>query len=280
MQDQQIGMLWVDGPLSFLEQLCIKSFLDAGQLVRLYTYGDVTNIPDGVERCDARDVLPDSEFVTHGRTGSPAPHSDKFRYRMLAAEPGLIWADTDAYCVKPFSTQNGHYYGYLEGEVAIGVLGLPEDSETLGLLNEYTNDPFRIPPWLPKRQMQPLLEAQEAGRPVNVPETYWGVWGPKAITWALHQTNEIRFALPEHVFYPVNFTRRRALARPNVSLSRFFKEDTVSIHFYGRRMRSILANRYDGVPHEDSLIGKLLAKHEIDPREAPIFPHGAPAAAQ
>ncbi|MCG7522282.1 hypothetical protein [Ruegeria sp. Ofav3-42] len=280
MQDQQIGMLWVDGPLSFLEQLCIKSFLDADQPVRLYTYGNVTKIPDGVDCRDARDILPDSEFVTHGRTGSPAPHSDKFRYRMLAAEPGLIWADTDAYCVKPFSTPNGHYYGYLEGEVAIGVLGLPADSETLGLLNEYTSDPFRIPPWVPKRHRQPLLEAQEAGQPVNVPETYWGVWGPKAITWALSKTNEIRFALPEHVFYPLNFTRRRALARPNVDLSRFFKEDTVSIHFYGRRMRSILSGKYGGVPHADSLIGKLLAKHDIDAREAPIFPHGATTTAQ
>jgi len=148
-REYQIGMLWVDGPLSFLEQLCIKSYLDAGQSVRLYTYGNVTRIPEGVEVRDAREVLPDSEFITHGRTGSPAPQSDKFRYRMLAQEPDLIWADTDAYCIKPFTTENGHYYGYLEGEVAIGVLGFPQDSETLGKLIEFTNDPYLIPPWMP-----------------------------------------------------------------------------------------------------------------------------------
>lgn len=269
-RDYQIGMLWVDGPLSFLEQLCIKSYLDAGQSVRLYTYGNVTGIPDGVEQRDARDVLPDSEFITHGRTRSPAPHSDKFRYRMLAQERDLIWADTDAYCIKPFTTPNGHYYGYLESEVAIGVLGLPSDSETLGLLIEYTKDPYRIPPWLPPRQMRPLLEAQEAGEPVNVPEALWGVWGPKAFAWALRQTGEIENTLPEHIFYPINYTRRRSLARPNANVQPYIRDDTVSIHLYGRRMRSFLRAKFEGLPHPDSLIGRLVAKHGIDPHEAPL----------
>ena len=58
-------MLWVEGPLSFLEQLCIVSFLDAGQHVRLYVYNDVPNVPKGVEVCDARDILPTEEFITH-----------------------------------------------------------------------------------------------------------------------------------------------------------------------------------------------------------------------
>ncbi|NVO57978.1 hypothetical protein HW561_19450 [Rhodobacteraceae bacterium B1Z28] len=263
-------MLWVDGPLSFLEQLCIKSYLDVGQAVRLYTYGNVTNIPDGVEQRDAREVLPDTEFVTHDRTGSPAPHSDKFRYRMLAQETGLIWADTDAYCIKPFTTPNGHYYGYLQSEVAIGVLGLPSDCETLGLLIEYTEDPFLIPPWLPARHKALLLEAQEAGNRQNVPETIWGVWGPQAFAWALHQTGEIKYALPEHIFYPISYTRRRAMARPNANVQPYIKDDTVSIHFYGRRMRAFIGNRFNGIPDPDSLIGRLVSKHGIDPHAAPL----------
>ena len=271
LREYQIGMLWVDGPLSFLEQLCIKSFLDVGQAVRLYTYGNVTNVPDGVERRDAREILPDSDFITHERTGSPAPQSDKFRYRMLAQEPDLIWADTDAYCLKPFTTPNGHYYGYLEGEVAIGVLGFPQDSEALGMLIDVTNDPLRIPPWLPQRHRKPMEEALASGTPVNVPETLWGVWGPQAVAWALKQTGEIKYVLPEHVFYPLNFSRRRALARPNANVQPYIKDDTVSIHFYGRRMRAFIGNRFDGIPHPDSLIGQLVSKHGIDPHAAPLL---------
>lgn len=271
-RDYQIGMLWVDGPLSFLEQLCIKSYIDRGQHVRLYTYGDVTNIPDGVEQRDAREILPDEDFVVHARTNSPAPHSDKFRYRMLAQETDLIWADTDAYCLRPYTTDTGHYHGYLQGEVAIGVLGLPSDSDALGLMIEYTDDPYRVPPWLPRRHRQPLIENLEAGTPSNVPELFWGVWGPMAFTWALKQTGEIKHALPEHVFYPFNFTRRRALARPKVNMNHFVKDDTVSIHLYGRRMRAIMRKVYGGEPAPDSVIGQLVAKHGIVPSDAPISP--------
>ena len=83
----EIGALWVEGPLSFLEQLCLTSFRDAGHEVTLFTYGLVTGAPPGVTLRDAREILPTETFVTHGRTGSPAPHADKFRYRMLRAAP-------------------------------------------------------------------------------------------------------------------------------------------------------------------------------------------------
>ncbi len=35
-QDYQVAALWIGGPLSYLEQLCLKSFVDAGQHIRLY----------------------------------------------------------------------------------------------------------------------------------------------------------------------------------------------------------------------------------------------------
>ncbi len=269
-KEHRIGMLWVEGPLSYLEQLCIVSFLDAGQSVRLYTYDNVINIPEGVEVCDAQSILPASDFVVHERTGSPAPQSDKFRYRLLAAEKDLIWADTDAYCLKPFGTHNGHYYGYLEGHVATGVLALPQDSEALNILLEYTEDPYSIPPWLPPRLRRPIEEKIAQNESINIPESIWGVWGPSAFTWALRKTGEIEHAFPEHVFYPINFTRRRSMARPNANLDRFIKPDTASIHFYGRRMRDILRKRYGGLPEPESLVGRLLTKHKIDPAHAPL----------
>lgn len=35
-QEYQVAALWIGGPLSYLEQLCLKSFVDAGQHIRLY----------------------------------------------------------------------------------------------------------------------------------------------------------------------------------------------------------------------------------------------------
>ncbi|MBO9448406.1 hypothetical protein J7416_21460 [Ruegeria sp. R14_0] len=269
-------MLWVDGPLSFLEQLCIKSFLDVGQHVCLYSYGEIPNIPDGAEHRDARDVLSDENILTHERTGSPAVHADKFRYRMLAQQPDMIWADTDAYCVKPFTTDNGHFHGRISpNETNNGVLRLPVDSPTLFDLIDYTENPYRIPPWLAKRHRRDLIQDARGGNPRHAGEMPWGVWGPSALTWLLAQNGEARFSLPEQFLYPISYAHRRVLGRPGTNASRFVTDETMSIHFYGRRMRSFVRNRFGGIPHPDSFLGALVQKHGIDPRDAPVLPKPA-----
>ena len=147
--DHQIAMLWMRGRLSFLEQLCIRSFQDAGHHVVLYSYEDLAGVPAGVECLSATEVLPERDDIVHSRSGSPAPHADLFRYRLLAGADRTIWADTDAYCCRPFETESGHFYGWeSDHEVNIGVLGLPRDSETLALLVEFTSDEFAIPHFL------------------------------------------------------------------------------------------------------------------------------------
>lgn len=182
--EYQIGALWMEGPLSFLEQVCLKSFLDAGQHVKLYQYGEVQNVPEGVEITDANEILPRTGFLKNERTGSPALHSDLFRYELLNKCDRTIWADTDAYCVKPFETPNGHFYGWeSDTEIAGGVLGLPKDSETLGKLLEFTSDEYAIPEWYSQKYKAQLVEAKERGEPVHAGAQPWGAWGPHALTY-------------------------------------------------------------------------------------------------
>ncbi|XAT62512.1 hypothetical protein GN278_02500 [Rhodobacteraceae bacterium Araon29] len=265
-------MLWVEGPLSFLEQLCIVSFLDAGQNVRLYVYNDVPNVPKGVEVCDARDILSTEEFITHTRTGSVAPHADKFRYLMLAKHSDIIWADTDAYCVRPFTTDNGHFHGWTAPhEINNGVLRLPARGKVLADLIKLTSDPYGIPPWLPKWQRKELQAAKDAGNPRHAGEMEWGIWGPRALTWALKHHNQVKYALPQPTLYPVPFKDRRMMGRPNRPVEELLEEDTYSIHFWGRRMRRFFITKYDGAPPNDSFIGKLLQKHGIDAKSAPLM---------
>lgn len=266
-----IGMLWMEGPLSYLEQLCVKSFVDAGHHVILYHYGPVQNIPEGVETQDASQFLPQDGFLLHKRTSSPALHSDVFRYKMLEKSQNVIWADTDAYCLRPFETENGHFYGWEStSHVNGGVLGLPSDCETLRCLLEFTSDEYSIPPYYGKEYEEELIAAKDAGTPVHVSEQPWGVWGPHAITHFLHVTGEIKYALPLEALYPVTFRDRRTMLKPKFDMTGIITENTRSIHFYGRRMRKRLVEREGGVPHHKSLIGGLLKKHNIDPALAPL----------
>ncbi len=269
--EKAIAMLWMRGKLSFLEQLCIRSFQDAGHPVVLYSYEALQNVPEGVECRSAADVLPERDEIVHGKSGSPAPHADLFRYRLLSQNDDLIWADTDAYCRLPFRTETGHFYGWeSDHEVNIGVLGLPSDSETLGRLVEFTSDEYAIPHFLDPAYVAELEAARDRGEPVHVGDQVWAVWGPKAFTHFLHETGEIRHALPQVALYPYAFSERRKLFRAGVDHSGVITDETCSIHLYGRRARKRLAEKDHGLPHPDSLIGQLLLKHGVDPCEAPL----------
>ncbi|MGL4280831.1 MAG: hypothetical protein ACRCS0_10730 [Albidovulum sp.] len=269
--DYRIAALWIGGDLSYLEQLCLKSFLDAGHHLTLYSYEPIGNAPDGVEHADARDILPLTGFLRHGRTGSPALHSDLFRYHLLAKCDRTIWADTDAYCVKRFETETGHFFAW-ESETGVngGVLGLPKDSEALGRLLDFTSDEYAIPVWYGEKYRKELEALKAAGNPVHAGEMRWGVWGPHALTHFLKETGEISHALPCEALYPFEYKHRRLMLRPGIDDSAFVTDKTYSIHFYGRRMRSRLLSHYDGVPRPRSVVGRLLRKHGIDPAAAPI----------
>ena len=239
--------------------------------MRLYTYGKVQHIPDGIEVADANDVLTMDSPIRHTRTASPAPQADRFRYHMLAQNDDVIWADTDAYCVRRFTTGNGHFYGWeSEHHVNNGVLGLPPDSETLRELIEFTSDEYAIPEWLPPEEQDQLRAAKEAGTPVGVGDQAWGAWGPRALTWFLRKTGEIRFALPRAALYPIPFKERRKLVQPNSDAEQMITPETLSIHFYGRRIRKRLQEEDGGRPDPASLLGRLLARHGLRPEDAPL----------
>ncbi len=271
MADWRIGALWIGGPLSFLEQLCLKSFVDAGHEVVLFTYEGVENAPDGVTQADADEVLPLTGFLRHERTGSPALHSDLFRYHLLARNDRMIWADTDAYCVRPFQTATGHFYAW-ESETGIngGVLGLPQDSATLAALLDFTSDAFAIPSWYGAAYQAELQVKKAVGTPVHAGEMPWGVWGPHALTHFLKATGEVRHAMPRVALYPFAYEDRRLMLKPGLDPAPYVTDETYSIHFYGRRMRSRIVQTEGGVPRPRSLIGQLLRKHGIDPGLAPI----------
>lgn len=273
-----IGMLWIGGRLSFLEQLCVQSFLDAGHDVRFYTYGDVDNVPEGVQLMDARDILPAEPFLRYERNGSLALHADLFRVRMLESSADIIWADTDAYCLRPWQARDGHYYAFQDGEtVASGVIGLPQDSPTLRGLSDFMSDLHPIPGWFRPAARRRLAEARDAGQPVHVSQMPWGVWGPAAVTHFLKETGEIDKALPPRVLYPVPFHKRGAMLAPGRVDPDALSEDTTSIHFYGSRMRRMLSRRHGGIPPKDSLIDRLMQRHGIRAEDAPL-PVETPAA--
>jgi len=266
-----VASLWVGPSLTWLEQLCLKSFVDNGHRTILFSYEPVAGVPEGVEQRDANEIYPADTILRHERTGSPAFHSDIFRLLMLK-NTDLLWVDTDAYCVQPWHRpDHGYFFGWghdRQRKPYTGVLGLPHDSQTLHSMLEMSEDPYPIPPWLRPKLRKELAEQKEAGEPVHATQLRWGLFGPDALNHFAHQNGEIDYAAEPHVFYPISFEGTRVFTRADsaAKIKRSIKPDTLSIHFYGRRFRNLFA-RMGGMPVEGSYVDGLCREHGIDPSQ-------------
>lgn len=97
MSKQVAQFLWIGTPLSAIEQLCLRSFVNHGYEVHLYTYGEVANVPPGVRLLPAETILPASRIFTYQKgfgRGSYAGFASLFRYHLLH-ERGGWWFDSD-----------------------------------------------------------------------------------------------------------------------------------------------------------------------------------------
>lgn len=260
-----IAMFWDGPPLGFIERLCVTSFVDAGHPVVFFSYAPVEGLPAGVEAAPASDILPNPEtMIRHERTGSPAPYADKFRYHLLARHDGIIWADTDVCCLRPFKPQDGYFFGYeSEDVVCNAVMALPAASPTLKSLIALCEDEYAQPRWVRPVQQAEIARRAASGDPMHVSEMPWGVWGPQALSHFLKEHDELRHALPMHVLYPVSFRDRRFYFLHARRVWSLVRDDTVSIHFYGRRCRARLRGRHDGVPPRNSVLAELAERHGV-----------------
>src|SRR5262245_13716406 len=57
--------LWIGSRLGRVERACLRSFLRHGHAVRLYSYGPVEGVPEGVRLADAASILPREAIIRH-----------------------------------------------------------------------------------------------------------------------------------------------------------------------------------------------------------------------
>jgi len=272
-----VASLWIGGGLSFLEQLCLISFRDFGHRTVLFTYGEVSGVPEGIEVMDANVLFPQTNFIRHKKSGSPAVHADAFRYRMIAKEH-MIWIDADILCMQPWDFKDEWVFGWEKtGQlVCNAVLGLPSSSRTLERLNELCSTEYPIPPWAKPDERARLEKAHAKGNPVHVSELEWGVWGPAAVTYFLKETGEIEHAQPQKAFFPVSFKDRRDLLSPEVDLDDQLGEGCYGVHLWNRRIRRRIVTDENGLPPPDGFLGQALLRHRVDPCRSIIPDHPPP----
>ncbi len=191
-------MLWIGPRLSALERLSLRSFLAHGHPVRLFTYGDVEGIPEGVEHHDGREILPDTSLFTYAEgfgRGSYAAFSNLFRYKLLL-EHGGIWSDADVVCLRPFEFPE--YAVAVERNPPLATQGRP--SVRLG------NCVLKAP-----RNSRALLECYTAAEAADKSAVRWGDIGPRLVTDVFMRHGLQRFAMPAEAMCPLDWWNIKAL---------------------------------------------------------------------
>ncbi len=258
----EIASLWIGDRLSWLEQLCLKSFADMGHRVTLYSYDPIANVPDGVHKADAAEIYSTPDLLRHDRTGSPAIHADVWRLHLLQ-KTDQIWVDADVYCRRPFEIGSGHVYGFEKPDlVCNAVLRLPKSSPALAQLLTFFDEAQQL--------VGAEAEAGSGERPIPLGAMQWGATGPKALSDALKKTGEIAHAAPVETYYPVAFKDRNKMILGRFDIDPLLSDDTRAVHFWARRLKPRLAEKLDNKPRRGSYLHSLLEKHGISTSDAPI----------
>ena len=233
---------WHGGVLSPYELFCLKSFIDCGHAVDLYTYDLNLVAPAGVRVCDAAELVGrDEVFVYQAEgfgKGSPSAFSNHFRYKLLA-ERGGWWIDTDVVCLTDripvveefFARQDADY-------VACGTMYFPPGHPIM---------------------LRCLEQTIKLGRTVK-----WGDTGPHMLTRVLQEAGSLDRAVPASVCYPIHYSQAVDLLRPSKTAVLAPRIETSLFLHLWNSMLDYRGVQKTCLPPKGSLLRSWMDKHPVD----------------
>ncbi|MBK8084180.1 MAG: galactosyltransferase Lgt5 [Devosia sp.] len=249
-----INCLWVGLALRPLERVCALSMLRQGHRVRIFSYGKLENVPEGIEMADARDVLPEASLLRHRKSGSPALGSNVFRYRLMEQARGL-WLDLDVLLLKPIPETDDPVFGWQDPTLINGaVLHIPKESPLLAALLDFVAEAYPVPPFYSSGKQHWLRLRKAIGLGRRVEAMRWGTFGPRALTHFAAHTNSARFARPVSVFYPIHPRESHGPFQASFDTAARLTDETIALHLWNEKLRRPSRLR------RDNPVGRLIVE--------------------
>lgn len=253
-----------EGPVSWLERLCLRSVLDAGNTITIYSYD-----PENLQRAgfhddirDARDIIPENNiYFRYIQNKRYTLFTNLFR--LVAQIQGLgTWVDLDCYFVKHFSVTNEYYFGWVSDRKLNGaVLHLPSGSD---MARDYLDGISKVPlrtPWSTwRRRMLREIEIL-AGQELPKPKTRSNI-GPRALTYYATRHGKIQLAQSKDVLYPIPSRLAPCLTHSDDKQANgMITENTKIVHAWQGKLKR--TGQLSEIPIRTSFLGAAYLKHGL-----------------
>jgi hypothetical protein len=201
------------GPLDTLRRTCLRSQVEAGHKVTVYSFDTIPGLPEGVGHADAEAVLPYS-FSEKLRPSQPdgswrdwttLQFSDFFRMRLMAQGAGL-WLDADVLLLKPIKIDRAKPFFAWERPRQIGnsVLYLPPGDPIVRAFEDLMEQEELTPDWLSLRHRLTFALRRMRGDSNRLSDIRVAIYGPAALTALANRAGTAREALAKKSFYAVH----------------------------------------------------------------------------
>lgn len=215
------GLWYGSTALGQMERLSIESFLRHGHDYHLYSYDNITNLPQGAVQKEARDIHPTFEMIKN-RDGKMlgAAFSDLFRYKLLH-DKGHFWADLDVVCIRPFDFDDAVVLAAERHRPNVQ-LKYPIDAQAnIGINCNVMKFPERSPE---------MAYCYEEALHFDRSKLVFGEIGPELTTRCALKFKLQPFIKPPETFNPVNYFDFRDLVNPRRKPT--FSQATYAIHLW------------------------------------------------
>ncbi len=233
-----IQSLWIGGELSVMERLCIASFLRNGHEFHLYTYNDVTKVPEGTVVKDAGDIIGSDRIFKYKDRDTYAGFSNVFRYKLLF-ERGNYWVDTDVVCLKPFTSESDYVFAKSKRVKADGGDLIPFWIESCVI---------KTPPGA-----EVMNYCYEESIKRNPKELNFGDIGPGLLEVGLNKFNLEKYVAAADVYCPIvyNDWKKVVSGSPIVSCleqANMLLRGSLSVHLWNEMWRESSINKNEKFP--------------------------------
>ena len=266
-----IFTFWSFAHFTWMERLCLSSWVAAGHPVDLYSYEEIPALPAGVTLKDASEIVDRRYVVRNEKKETYSVFGDLFRYEGLRRGLG-IWCDADVLLLRDLDDLKGPILAWENDRtVCNAVFYLPPDEPFLRQMIEVATSPVPVPPQWPRgRRLRQRLRGL-VGKQKPLARLSHTVIGPQALTWYVRKYRIP--CLPREMFYPLPPEEGVALLPfiPGVRVEDYFLPETRALHLWNTLIRPLKR----GPPPPGSFMARMCERYLDAP--VPRLVHSRPA---